>query len=130
MGKPKRLIKVDFQELERRPYKTLNKIGKSIIDKMVEISLKGNKVLAPDSSQKARTDLLLAAIKELTPKQQKVLKLIFGLDGGPTDYTEMEIGKKLGVSRDAVHSLKLRAIASLEKRIVLNTPVIKKIKKN
>ncbi|TDI97071.1 MAG: hypothetical protein E2O29_02195 [Deltaproteobacteria bacterium] len=128
MGKLKRLIKVDFQELERRPYKTLNKTGKSIIDKMIEISLNKNKVLKPDNAQQARIDLLLEAIKELTLRQQKVLTLYFGLDGG-FKHTEGEIGEKLGIARTTVLTLRKRAIRSLYKRISLNESVIKKIKK-
>lgn len=129
MGKPKRLIHVDFQELERRPYNTLNKVGKAIIDKMVEISLKKNKILKPDNAQQAKIDLLFEAIQELTPNQQRVLKLYFGLEDGST-YTEREIGKIMSLSRGTIHRHKLRGIKGLKKRISLNEAVLKKIKKS
>lgn len=129
MGKPKRLIKVDFQELERRPYKTLNKVGRAIIDKMIEISLNKNKILKPDNAQQARIDILLEAIKELTPSQQRVLKLYFGLEDGST-YTEREIGKIMCLSRGTIHRYKMWGIKGLKKRINLNESVLKKIKKS
>lgn len=129
MGKLKRLIKVDFQALEKRSYKSLNRTGKAIIDKMVEISLNKNKILKPDNAQQAKIDLLLEAIKDLTPNQRKVLTLYFGLEDAGT-HTEREIGKIMNLSRGSVHRHKLRGIKGLNKRISLNQAVLKKIKKN
>jgi RNA polymerase sigma factor (sigma-70 family) len=122
------LIQVDFQRLENSSYKHLNKLGKEIIDKMIEIS---NKPKADECSltdmQKALWDLVSEALKSLTPRQQEVLFLVYGIkETGP--MSEREIAVKLGISRTSVQDMKNRTIKKLQKMINLNEKVVKSIK--
>jgi RNA polymerase primary sigma factor len=53
-----------------------------------------------------------AALRSLTPRDAKVLRLYFGLDGG-REHTLEEIGGMLGVTRERVRQLRDRALKRL-----------------
>jgi RNA polymerase sigma factor (sigma-70 family) len=124
----RRLIQVDFQRLENSSYKHLNKLGKEIIDRMVEISNNTGTEKAPLSdTQKALWDLVTEAIKSLTPRQTEVLFLAYGIgETGP--MSEREIADRLGISRTTVQDVKSRAIKKIQSITNLNENVVKNIK--
>lgn len=132
MAKKRKKIQIDFPKFERQPYKSLNTIGKVITDTIVEISQGKRDTLGrrlkekSTEAQKAIFDMVDVAFKELTPKQQRVLNLAFGLIG-IEPHTEREIAKKMDISHQGVHTLKLRAINALRKKTELNLVALKKI---
>ena len=66
---------------------------------------------APPPSHDQRLDLL-DALRTLPPRDAKVLRLYFGLDGG-REHTLEEIGGMLGVTRERVRQLRDRALKRL-----------------
>lgn len=70
-----------------------------------------NKNLAP--TQMADLSLLREKIKEiltdLTPREQEILRLRFGLDDGVT-HTLEEVGKKFGVTRERIRQIEAKAL--------------------
>lgn len=70
----------------------------------------------PDTEEKAMerflSDEVEAALKTLPPRDAKVLRLYFGLDGG-REHTLEEIGAMLGVTRERVRQLRDRALKRL-----------------
>jgi len=73
---------------------------------------------APEPANTAESRLLREAIEEvfaeLTPRQERILRLRFGLDGGEEHTLEM-IAVKFGLSRERVRQLEKKALASLRK---------------
>ncbi len=67
---------------------------------------------ATQSSLRADLENLIA---ELTPQQQEVLRLRFGLDGGST-MTLAKIGDRLSISRERVRQIEREALTKLRKR--------------
>jgi RNA polymerase primary sigma factor len=65
--------------------------------------------------QTERANILKEIIKELPPRDQKILRLYFGLDDGKPRTLE-EIGKELGISRERVRQLKARALRTLREK--------------
>ncbi|TFW05290.1 RNA polymerase sigma factor RpoD, partial [Oxalobacteraceae bacterium OM1] len=63
------------------------------------------------SLQKAIGELL----EGLSPKEQKVLRMRFGLDT-TTDYTLEEVGRQLEVTRERVRQIEAKAMAKLRER--------------
>jgi RNA polymerase primary sigma factor len=59
-----------------------------------------------------RNATLVAALKELSPLEQKVIQLRFGLADGE-EKTPDAIGKQLGISRESVHELEDGALRRL-----------------
>ena len=53
-----------------------------------------------------------AALRTLPPRDAKVLRLYFGLDGGQ-EHTLEEIGRLLGITRERVRQLRDRALKKL-----------------
>jgi RNA polymerase primary sigma factor len=70
----------------------------------------------PDTEEKTMerflSDEVEDALKALPPRDAKVLKLYFGLDGG-REHTLEEIGGMLGVTRERVRQLRDRALKRL-----------------
>jgi RNA polymerase primary sigma factor len=58
------------------------------------------------------TEQVDAALRSLAPRDAKVLRLYFGLDGG-REHTLEEIGGMLGVTRERVRQLRDRALKRL-----------------
>ena len=70
----------------------------------------------PDTEERTMerflTDVVDSALTTLPPRDAKVLKLYFGLDGG-REHTLEEIGGMLGVTRERVRQLRDRALKRL-----------------
>jgi len=52
------------------------------------------------------------ALAELTPREQHILRLRFGI-GGATDRTLEEIGKEFGVTRERIRQIEAKALQKL-----------------
>src|ERR671915_1723720 len=64
------------------------------------------------SMERFLTEQVDAALRSLAPRDAKVLRLYFGLDGG-REHTLEEIGGMLGVTRERVRQLRDRALKRL-----------------
>ena len=67
----------------------------------------------------AATQLMKDNIREvlgqLTPREQKILKMRFGLDSGKT-HTLEEVGSEFGVTRERIRQIEAKALTKLRKR--------------
>lgn len=52
------------------------------------------------------------ALEELTPREQRILRMRFGI-GGTADHTLEEVGKAFGVTRERIRQIEAKAIAKL-----------------
>lgn len=55
---------------------------------------------------------LLMTIQELTPREQKVIYMRFGLEDGKTRTLE-EVGKEFGVTRERIRQIEAKALARI-----------------
>jgi RNA polymerase primary sigma factor len=55
---------------------------------------------------------LVALLETLKPREARVLRLRYGLDG-PREHTLEEIGKKLGVTRERIRQIEAHALRRL-----------------
>ena len=70
--------------------------------------------LAPDeaTSQKLLRDQLLAVLDTLTPREQKVIRLRYGLDDSHQRTLE-EVGKEFNVTRERIRQIEAKALRKL-----------------
>ena len=54
-------------------------------------------------------DQLMTIISELSPREQKILSLRFGLDDGVT-HTLEEVGREFGVTRERIRQIEAKAL--------------------
>lgn len=58
-------------------------------------------------------DTINDALSGLTPREAKVLRMRFGLEGLSTDYTLEEIGKQFDVTRERIRQIEAKALRKL-----------------
>jgi RNA polymerase primary sigma factor len=79
----------------------------------------GDLVKAPDAidpqtaaEASALSDVVSEALAELTPREQRILQMRFGL-GGEGDHTLEEVGKVFGVTRERIRQIEAKALEKL-----------------
>jgi RNA polymerase primary sigma factor len=79
----------------------------------------GDLIAAPDAvdphaaaEASALTGFVAEALSELTPREQRILRMRFGL-GGESDHTLEEVGKVFGVTRERIRQIEAKALEKL-----------------
>lgn len=89
-------------------------VGESDEDSTLSEFIKDERSLTP--SQIASQTLLREKIREilvdLTPREQKILELRFGLEDGVT-HTLEEVGKEFGVTRERIRQIEAKALSRI-----------------
>ena len=77
--------------------------------------IKDEKILPPDqqTAQRILADQLEEIIRDLLPKEQKILKMRFGLGGGMV-HTLEEVGKEFGVTRERIRQIEAKALEKIQ----------------
>ena len=73
----------------------------------------GDTVMRPIEEEVDRS-LLAAAIKTLSPREEEIIRLRFGLGGG-REQTQKEVADRLGISQSYISRLEKRIIKRLKK---------------
>ena len=73
-----------------------------------------DKTLSPSqaASRRLLREQVAAIIGDLTPREQKILRMRFGLDDGITQTLE-EVGKEFGVTRERIRQIEAKAIEKM-----------------
>ena len=83
-------------------------------DSSLRETLEDDSVYSPESV--VITQMLEAHIQELlkglTPNEQRIIRMRFGL-GGASEHSLKELGRKLGVTHEAVRQVEVRALRKL-----------------
>ncbi len=78
--------------------------------------IEDNKSLSPEesTSQQLLKDKIKQFLGDLSPREQKILKMRFGLEDGRT-HTLEEVGKEFGVTRERIRQIEAKALSKLKK---------------
>ncbi len=73
--------------------------------------IKDEKTLSPDqlAARRLLRDQLASIIQELTPREQKILSMRFGMEDGIT-HTLEEVGREFGVTRERIRQIEAKAL--------------------
>ena len=93
-------------------------VGEDDEDSLLGDFIEDKKMLSP--SQEASYHLLRDHIREilvdLMPREQKILRMRFGLDDGIT-HTLEEVGKEFGVTRERIRQIEAKAIEKIRQHV-------------
>jgi RNA polymerase primary sigma factor len=86
-------------------------VGEDDEDSMLGDFIVDEKTLSPlqVAGRRLLRDQLNSIISELTPREQKILAMRFGLEDGIT-HTLEEVGKEFGVTRDRIRQIEANAL--------------------
>ncbi len=86
-------------------------VGEDDEDSVLGEFIVDEKTLSPSQTAARRLlkDQLNSIIRELTPREQKILSMRFGLDDGIT-HTLEEVGREFGVTRERIRQIEAKSI--------------------
>jgi RNA polymerase primary sigma factor len=95
-------------------------VGEDDEDSTLEDFIEDVKNVAPDraASLQLLRDYVGDIIKDLNPREQKILKLRFGLDDG-VYHTLEEVGKEFDVTRERIRQIEAKAIEKIQQHALV-----------
>jgi len=91
-------------------------VGDDSDDSILEDFIEDQKTVSPDKAAALQIlgDYVRQVISELTPREQKVLEMRFGLKDGVA-HTLEEVGKEFDVTRERIRQIEAKALEKIEK---------------
>lgn len=112
MGIPAEKV-VEIQKIAQDPVSLETPIGEEEDSHLVDF-IEDTKTIAPGdmAAQSMLRDQLIAALHKLTPREEKVIRLRYGLDDGRQRTLE-EVGKEFNVTRERIRQIEAKALRKL-----------------
>ena len=123
MGQPLHKIR-HIMKIKQDTVSLETPVGDDDEDSTLEEFIEDEKNIMPDRSAGLQLlkDHVHNMISELTPREQKILEMRFGLKDGVT-HTLEEVGQEFGVTRERIRQIEAKALQNAQ-----NMPDIKKLK--
>lgn len=112
MGMPVEKV-VEIQKIAQDPVSLETPIGEEEDSHLVDF-IEDTKTIAPGdmAAQSMLREQLIAALHKLTPREEKVIRLRYGLDDGRQRTLE-EVGKEFNVTRERIRQIEAKALRKL-----------------
>ena len=112
MGIPAEKV-VEIQKIAQDPVSLETPIGEEEDSHLVDF-IEDTKTIAPVdmAAQSMLREQLIAALHKLTPREEKVIRLRYGLDDGRQRTLE-EVGKEFNVTRERIRQIEAKALRKL-----------------
>ena len=112
MGIPAEKV-VEIQKIAQDPVSLETPIGEEEDSHLVDF-IEDTKTIAPRdmAAQSMLREQLIAALHKLTPREEKVIRLRYGLDDGRQRTLE-EVGKEFNVTRERIRQIEAKALRKL-----------------
>lgn len=90
-------------------------VGEDDEDSTLGDFIEDNKTITPDkvASLQLLKDHVRAIISELSPREQKILEMRFGIDDGVA-HTLEEVGQEFGVTRERIRQIEAKALEKIQ----------------
>lgn len=104
---------VEIQKIAQDPVSLETPIGEEEDSHLVDF-IEDTKTVAPSdvAAQTMLREQLIAALHKLTPREEKVIRLRYGLDDGRQRTLE-EVGKEFNVTRERIRQIEAKALRKL-----------------
>ena len=100
-----------YERIEQDTVSLEAPVGEDDEDSVLGEFIIDEKTLSPSqfAARRLLRDRLMSIIKELTPREQKILSMRFGLEDGIT-HTLEEVGREFGVTRERIRQIEAKAL--------------------
>ena len=96
-------------------------VGEDDEDSTLEDFIEDVRTITPDRAAALQLlrDYVLDVIKDLTPREQKILEMRFGLEDG-VSHTFEEVGQEFDVTRERIRQIEAKALEKIEKHNLID----------
>ena len=104
---------IEIQKIAQDPVSLETPIGEEEDSHLMDF-IEDNKTIAPSdvAAQTMLREQLISALHKLTPREEKVIRLRYGLDDGRQRTLE-EVGKEFNVTRERIRQIEAKALRKL-----------------
>ncbi len=120
MGEPVEKVR-HIRKISQETVSLETSVGDDDEDSKLEDFIEDVKTISPDraAARELLRDYVKSAMKDLTPREQKVLELRFGLVDGVT-HTLEEVGKEFDVTRERIRQIEAKALEKIQANTIIN----------
>ncbi len=120
MGEPVEKVR-HIRKISQETVSLETSVGDDDEDSKLEDFIEDVKTISPDraAARELLRDYVKSAMKDLTPREQKILELRFGLVDGVT-HTLEEVGKEFDVTRERIRQIEAKALEKIQANTIIN----------
>jgi RNA polymerase primary sigma factor len=109
-----------IQKISQETVSLETTVGDSDDDSVLGDFIEDTETIMPHqiASRKLLTNHVTEVLSELTPREQKILKIRFGLEDGVTRTLE-EVGQEFGVTRERIRQIEAKALEKIREHVAL-----------
>ncbi|MCX6765831.1 MAG: RNA polymerase sigma factor RpoD [Candidatus Moranbacteria bacterium] len=103
-----------IQKISQETVSLETSVGDSDDDSVLGDFIEDTETIMPHqaASRKLLRNHVIEVLKELTPREQKIIKIRFGLEDGVT-HTLEEVGQEFGVTRERIRQIEAKALEKI-----------------
>ena len=103
-----------IQKISQETVSLEQPLGEDDEDSLLGDFIEDEKILSPaqEASRKLLKDQFREILQDLAPREQKILRLRFGLDDG-ISHTLEEVGREFGVTRERIRQIEAKALMKI-----------------
>lgn len=96
-------------------------VGEDDEDSKLEDFIEDTKTISPDraAARELLRDYVQAAMSDLTPREQKILEMRFGLVDG-VSHTLEEVGREFDVTRERIRQIEAKALEKIQQKEIIH----------
>jgi len=109
-----------IQKISQETVSLTTSVGDDDDDSTLEDFIEDTKNLAPDkaAARQLLRDYVQEAMRDLTPREQKILEMRFGLEDG-VSHTLEEVGREFDVTRERIRQIEAKALEKIQSKDII-----------